>query len=125
MITIKSSVIRSALNIAAKNDIRYYLNGLLIEAMKTETRVIATNGAIMGIYRETVENDKTESFILPRDIAAMIKGKQETVSFNLINEEKAIMYFNNQEITFAPVAGKFPDYRILAHAVWIPFNRIA
>lgn len=50
-VTIEKRHILAALKFAAVNDVRYYLNGICIEAGATESRVIATDGHRMAVIR--------------------------------------------------------------------------
>ena len=45
-----SNILHAMATLAAKKDIRYYLNGLLVEWNATTTRIVATDGHKMGIY---------------------------------------------------------------------------
>jgi DNA polymerase III sliding clamp (beta) subunit (PCNA family) len=48
-INLSLSQLRAALLIAAKQDVRYYLNGVYVECDSIRTRVVATNGHMMYV----------------------------------------------------------------------------
>ena len=91
--------------LASKQDIRYYLNGVLIESNKSYTRMIATDGHLLGIYqiKETAHNDEEFSIIVPNEIIAKLDKRDNFLSCE--NGKWSI-----DGMAFTPVDGKFPDY---------------
>lgn len=91
--------------LASKQDIRYYLNGVLIESNKSYTRMIATDGTLLGIYQisETAHNDEEFSIIVPNEIIAKLDKRDNFLSCE--NGKWSI-----DGMAFTPVDGKFPDY---------------
>lgn len=91
--------------LASKQDVRYYLNGVLIESNKSYTRMIATDGHLMGIYQisETAHNDEEFSIIVPNEIIAKLDKRDNFLSCE--NGKWSI-----DGMAFTPVDGKFPDY---------------
>lgn len=120
--------LQAARIIAADNDIRYYLNGVYIEAGKGCTRVVATNGHQMIIYDNPHAETQWEgSFIIPNATIDMLKpkvlkGGYERISIEVnetYNEHDTEHKFPKVECTltyvdtvlkFKPIEGKFPDY---------------
>ena len=47
--------LKAAAMIAARRDIRYYLNGVLVEVFEKEARLVATDGHRMVIFRNLVD----------------------------------------------------------------------
>lgn len=92
--------------LASKQDIRYYLNGVLIESNKSYTRMIATDGHLLGIYQisETAHKDEEFSIIIPNEIIAKLDKKDNFLSTNEHGN------WSIDGIAFTPVDGKFPDY---------------
>jgi DNA polymerase-3 subunit beta len=91
--------------LASKQDIRYYLNGVLVESNKSYTRMVATDGHLMGIYQisETAHNDEEFSIIVPNEIIAKLDKRDNFLSCE--NGKWSI-----DGMAFTPVDGKFPDY---------------
>ena len=92
--------------LASKQDIRYYLNGVLVESNKSYTRMVATDGHLLGIYqiKETAHNDEEFSIIIPNEIIAKLDKKDNFLSTNEHGN------WSIDGIAFTPVDGKFPDY---------------
>jgi hypothetical protein len=61
---------------AAKDDIRYYLNAVRVEASPVQTRFTATDGACLGMLRTAQENESIDgavTILLPIDIVKAAK----------------------------------------------------
>lgn len=111
---------------AAKADVRYYLNGVYVEATSSCTRLAATNGRIMGLHAKAIPADFTntgtgfETFILPADVIAQCKPAKGLPNigtvlvkevFDPVGREYIMRLWNGVLIPFVPVAGNFPDLR--------------
>ena len=108
-----SDQLRASLLTAATKDIRYYLNGVCIEASPTYTRLISTDGHRASIQGFKVENtiEKEIQFIVPFETLKMLKSKDTFVTFesdDLINWTMKTLTLN---VNFVAVEGKFPDWR--------------
>ncbi len=104
--------IRAAIHTAAEKEIRYYLNGVLIEGESTYTRVVSTEGHIASVQGYKVENTGTAVFILPQATAKMISAKDKFCEFTSDDDGKTwSMITNSVNVNFLPVDGKFPDWR--------------
>jgi len=92
--------------LASKQDIRYYLNGVLVESNSQYTRLVATDGHLLGIFQisETAHDDKSFSIIIPNEIIAKLDKKDNFLSTNEHGN------WSIDGISFNPVDGKFPDY---------------
>jgi DNA polymerase-3 subunit beta len=69
------SALRAVSALAARDDIRYYLNGVLIEASAHTTRLVGTNGHVMGIYDNIDQENELDgrvSFIVPDSALALL-----------------------------------------------------
>lgn len=68
------SYLKAALRIAPKNDIRYFLNSVFIEADATHTTMVTTNGHVLLVLRQKAENklEKPVSVIMPREVCESI-----------------------------------------------------
>lgn len=99
----------------AQQDVRYYLNGLLLEVKADELRAVATDGhrlATCGIKVELDVAAKTQ-VIVPRkavlELAKLMTNPEDTVAISISNNHiRAVV----GEYTFTSklVDGKFPDY---------------
>jgi DNA polymerase-3 subunit beta len=122
-IHIQRNTLKAASHFMAKQDIRYYLNGILIESSPVETRACATDGHAMLLRQEDRKDDNAghASIILPAEtIAAILKWKAPhksaadmpvvvTVPDDASAEHRAEWF--GQVAIFRPVDGKFPDYQ--------------
>lgn len=92
--------------LASKQDIRYYLNGVLVESNGAYTRLVATDGHLLGLFQtsETAHEDKSFSIIIPNEIIAKLDKKDNFLSTNEHGN------WSIDGISFTPIEGKFPDY---------------
>lgn len=92
--------------LASKQDIRYYLNGVLVESNSQHTRLVATDGHLLGVLQvsETAHDDKAFSIIIPAEIIAKLDKVDNFLSTN----EHGNWVIDG--INFTPIDGKFPDY---------------
>jgi DNA polymerase-3 subunit beta len=89
-------------------DVRYYLKGVFVEALSTETRLVATDGCAAAVARHAIENTESFAVIVPRDVVLMAaKMKQELIAL----ECDAGGVWSLGGIRFTPVDAHFPDYR--------------
>jgi DNA polymerase-3 subunit beta len=121
-IEIPRADLRAMLHCAAKDDVRYYMNGVTVEIGRNESRLVATDGHMLGVLRLEVKSDLTETreFIIPRaEIEAIKKAKRnepELLAFTADLEASDGGYwaqFNDDATTrrFKLIDGKFPDWR--------------
>lgn len=102
--------------LAAQQDVRFYLNGVLVEATPFETRLVATDGHKLGVVRFATENEITSdlSFIVPTSAIDSLKvGKREMsapLSIEIDGADYAIVA-SGVRISFKPVDGKFPHWQ--------------
>lgn len=94
---------------AAVQDVRCYLKSVLVEISATETRLVATDGAILAAIRTSAENETTEpfSFMIPVETISRVKSSgSDVISLEIEKDRYAL-----DGVAFSPVDGKFPDYR--------------
>lgn len=114
--TINIEVTRALLPLAAKKDIRFYLNGVYIEFQADKTIYVATNGHALGKYVEAVENEHTFNITIPVDVVKQLKvgrgtAKWGDLSFNPeANTARIVNPGASQDFGFTPLDGKYPDY---------------
>jgi DNA polymerase III sliding clamp (beta) subunit (PCNA family) len=113
--TINIEVIRALLPLAAKKDTRSYLNGVFVDFQPTKTIYAATNGAVLGLYTEAVENEYVFSVTIPGDVVKQLKPKPGTAKWGdlIFDPEAKTARITNpgagQDFGFTPLDGKFPD----------------
>jgi len=115
--TIKQSQLKAMINLASKQDIRFYLCGVFVEFNQTTTRLIATDGHKLGVLNHPSEdNQGAGSLIIPRDVIENLPKATRSFDPELIitSEDKEgfwkISAAGTQTI-FGQIDGKFPDYR--------------
>ena len=115
----------------AQQDIRYYLNGLLIIADGGELRMVATDGHRLAYAASDLEapvEQRTEA-ILPRktvlELARQLADSDDPLEI-LLAGNQAVFRFGPIELVTKLIDGKFPDYeRVIptAHPKLIHFAR--
>jgi DNA polymerase-3 subunit beta len=116
IVRFKPQWLKAAALIAATNDIRYYLNGVLVEVLNQEARLVATDGHRMAIFRKQVEGALPGRFIVPTQIIEMfktdVKSKLEVVFEYDPNNPAArvTLDYKGVAIQFNPIDGKYPTY---------------
>lgn len=119
MVQINIKALRAVSRFSGKQDIRYYLNGVYVQASPVETRLTATNGHALALYSGVQSDENTNGgyadVIIPLDaVSAILKVKpynknMETVTLSNDNGQWKIEFCGNS-VTFFPVDAKFPDY---------------
>lgn len=98
----------------AVQDIRFYLNGLLMQVEGSELRLVATDGHRLAYASATLEGNfpKTE-VILPRktvlELIKLLTRPSENIQIELL-EQQVRFTFNDSVIVSKVIDGKFPDY---------------
>ncbi|MDH2053375.1 DNA polymerase III subunit beta [Achromobacter marplatensis] len=113
------AALKAACRIMAKSDIRYYLNGVYIEATPTETVLAATDGHRLLVLRKEVPNDvrQVETLIIPGEVAQrIVAGSLKAVrqiSLTQVDEGKWLVPLLkwDMEVAFRSVEGMFPNWR--------------
>ena len=112
----------------AHQDVRYYLNGLLLELTQQSIRAVATDGHRLAMSELRIETnvDEKKQVIVPRkgilELARLLHDNDEPVHLQLDqNHIKASL----QDISFTSklIDGKFPDYtRVLPQETTITLS---
>ncbi|MBS1208477.1 MAG: dnaN [Proteobacteria bacterium] len=98
----------------AAQDIRYYLNGLLMQVQGNELRMVATDGHRLAMSTNVLEDEfaKTE-VILPRktvlELTRQLADTEDPVEI-VITGNQACFRFGPIELITKLIDGKFPDY---------------
>ena len=93
---------------AAAQDIRYCLNGVFIEVMRTEVRCAATDGNMAGVCRSRTEQERMPHVIVPNETIKIVLSANKSEVLALEFEEGK---WSLGGIPFKPVDGTFPAYR--------------
>jgi DNA polymerase III subunit beta len=98
----------------AQQDIRYYLNGLLLVAKGNELIVVATDGHRLAYASETMSEALAPiEVILPRktvmELSRQLTDSEETLEI-ILTPNQARFRFGNIELVSKLIDGKFPDY---------------
>jgi DNA polymerase-3 subunit beta len=98
----------------AQQDIRYYLNGLLLSVEGKELRVVATDGHRLAFARTALETDHPRhEVVLPRkavlELSKLLGEIDAPVRIALLGNQVRFN-FGEVELFTKIVDGKFPDY---------------
>ncbi|MGB4881843.1 MAG: DNA polymerase III subunit beta [Neisseria sp.] len=98
----------------AVQDIRYYLNGLLMQAEGDQLRLVATDGHRLAYSSTTIDADLPKSeIILPRktvlELFKLLNQPNEPITIELLNNQVRFRC-NDTVIVSKIVDGKFPDF---------------
>ena len=98
----------------AQQDIRYYLNGLLLVVTGNEVRVVATDGHRLAYASEQIEEAQPRTeVILPRttilDLSRLLSDNHDVLDIRL-SPNQAQFRFGDIELVSKLIDGKFPDY---------------
>ena len=114
-ILLKISTLKAAEICAAKNDIRYYLNGVCID-VRTDSKlvIVGTDGHAMFVGVDDYEgewNGKQEQIIIPiKTVKHVLKNCNKKLSHialeSLLDGEMIL-----DTSPFKPIDGKYPDYK--------------
>lgn len=98
----------------AQQDVRYYLNGMLIELNRNYVRAVATNGHRLALSSLTAELDiALLQVILPRkgvsELLRLLEDNDNEVTLRVGNQHLSVI---GSEFTFTSklIDGRFPDY---------------
>jgi DNA polymerase-3 subunit beta len=108
---IPRNALRAVSHCASNKDVRYYLNGILIECTNHKVSIVATDGCVLGIYR-IPEHCGTDDFsiIVPNEIVGRIKKSKFTLALYRRGEQWGILD-GDVKLEFTPIDGRFPDWR--------------
>lgn len=102
----------------AQQDVRYYLNGLLLDIQKENLRSVASDGHRLAtcslVPKHTIDLESSHSIIIPRkaivEIQRLFSEGNESVGFKMSPHHLRAI---TTEFSFCTklIDGKFPDYR--------------
>jgi len=125
------SLLRLAEFAMAQQDIRYYLNGMLLVVDSGSLQAVATDGHRLSWASLAISGDFTRAeVILPRktvlELAKLLEDSDTPVTIDILANQ-ARFRFANVELVSKVVDGKFPDYnRVIptGHGKRIELDRV-
>ncbi len=98
----------------AQQDIRYYLNGLLLEVNANRLNIVGTDGHRLSFTSTELEqNFEKQEVILPRktviELIKLLEDSEESVQIEISNAQVNFS-FGNIRLISKVIDGKFPDY---------------
>ena len=118
-VTLPQKVLKKLLQLVqfsmAQQDIRYYLNGMLLVLEGKILRVVATDGHRLALAETTLDKDAGKrELIVPRktviELVKLLAESDDPVSLYL-GENQVMFRLGNTQIVSKVVDGKFPDYQ--------------
>ena len=99
----------------ASQDIRYYLNGMLLVLAGNQLRVVATDGHRLSYAETTLENEaEAREVIIPRktvvELSKLLSDVDDPVELR-IGANQVTITLPETELVTKVVDGKFPDYQ--------------
>jgi DNA polymerase-3 subunit beta len=111
MISVDMKVLKAMLNLAGENDVRSYINGVLVAVVDDHTRYVASNDSIVGVFKHApLGSGETGEVIVPRSIIEQCKVKGKASAIVLVDPFNRKLTFNGVTYSWDDV-GKYPDYR--------------
>ena len=100
----------------AQQDVRYYLNGLMLELSNDQIIAVATDGHRLAFCKADVElsPSETRQVIIPRkavnEISRLLDDSSDEIKVSL-SENHIRVEFSDVTFTSKLIDGKFPDYQ--------------
>lgn len=119
IITVKQKELKNLLHhvqfAIAQQDIRYYLNGLLLLIEETSLKAVATDGHRLGYMAIELEKSYAKKeLILPRktvlELEKQLNDNDEAITIE-IYKNKVRFLFSDIVLISKVIDGKFPDYK--------------
>ena len=99
----------------ARQDVRYYLNGLLLEVTDQQVRAVATDGHRLAVARLDVTTgiQESKSIIVPRkgvlELARLLVGEDDELKVR-VGANAVQMSIDDVRFTSKLIDGRFPDF---------------
>ena len=99
----------------ARQDVRYYLNGLLLEVTPQRVKAVATDGHRLAVAHLDAETgvEESKSIIIPRkgviELARLLSGEDVELKVH-IGSNAVRMEIDDVRFSSKLIDGKFPDY---------------
>jgi DNA polymerase-3 subunit beta len=109
--TIRTDLLRAVLHLAAKGDVRYYLNGVFFEVSESRTLLVATDGHAMGVaISVNAGNTLAENLIIAREV---IETALRAKTPDVVLQKRDDGTWQLGSVSFTPVDGKYPEWRFV------------
>jgi DNA polymerase III sliding clamp (beta) subunit (PCNA family) len=105
--------LKAAVIVASKEETRYYLKGVAVQAGDKGAFIVATDGHRALAFRQSAEAQAPVDIIIPADIIAGIKpGKyDERAELTQESANRWRIDYCGTSIVFSPIDGTFPEWR--------------
>ena len=108
------SLLHSVQYAMAQQDVRYYLNGVLLIVEGNKLKAVATDGHRLAYNAGTIEgNYEKQEIILPRkavlELSKLLADNDENVDLEF-SQQQVKANFSGITLTTKIIEGKFPDY---------------
>ena len=106
-------LLKAAALAASKEQTRYYLNGVAVQAGPRGSFLVATDGHRLLAFRQSADDTPPVDIIIPADVIAGIKLNKHVDDATLTRESDTHwrIEYCGTAISFAPIDGTFPDWR--------------
>jgi DNA polymerase-3 subunit beta len=100
----------------AQQDVRYYLNGMLLEIKSGQLRTVATDGHRLALsqFNASIDTDIDTQVILPRkaviELGRLLNDKDDEIKVELNNNYIKVL-LEGAIFTSKLIDGKFPEYQ--------------
>jgi len=98
----------------AQQDVRYYLNGMLLEVKEGKIRTVATDGHRLALSEADYDSSLDLDIILPRkavlELGRILVDSEDSVQIELSSNHAKVVV-GNISFTTKLIDGKYPDYR--------------
>ena len=116
-VTLDAALMKGMLAFAGRQDIRFYLNSLLVETTATDAILVATDGHTLAAHRVAADDVEDHQpglqVIVPRSALEAVKpkrsGRAQTVAIEVAAE--AITVTGETTASADPIDAKYPDWR--------------
>lgn len=111
---LKEALKKTAFSMATQ-DIRYYLNGMLLQIENNQLELVTTDGHRLGYTKAELENSSDDiKIIIPRktvhELQKLLRDSDDIASVE-VNDNQVVFKFSSLELITKIIEGKFPDYR--------------
>lgn len=111
-VALPTAALAAAAPFMAVRDVRYYLNGVLLEVAPTAVRIVATDGHALVVVRKFVTNTECGQVIIPRPLVEqVIKSKADEVTFEITGGDQIKALCGQAAFVGTAVDGRFPDWQ--------------
>ena len=106
-------LLKAAAMFASKEETRYYLKGVAVQAGPRGVYLVATDGHRMLAFRQSADDTPPVDIIIPADVIARIKPDRhvEDATLTRDGDTQWRIDYCGTAISFAPIDGTFPDWR--------------